>query len=1238
MNCTQCQATNPVGARFCMNCGAPLARTCPSCSAEAPPQARFCPNCGHQLQGAVAASPQPPVAIAPPKAPAPSPGLHQYIPPELLDKLEYARTHGGMLGERRIVTMLFSDVRGSTAAASTLDPEEWAEIMKGAFEYLIAPVYRYEGTLARLMGDAILAFFGAPIAHEDDPQRAVLAGLEILEGIRPFKERVKQQWGLDFDVRIGINTGLVVVGEVGSDLRLEYTAMGDAINLASRMEQTAQPGTLQVSDNTHRFIAPLFDAEDLGGIEVKGKTEPVRAYRILGAKAMPGQLRGIQGLQSVLVGRDRDLATLKERVEELRRGSGQIVAVMGEAGLGKSRLVAELRRWLSDEGVIASPDVPAAAGLPTINWLEGRSLSYETASPYAPFLDILNQTFALPEEASDEEKYQRILHTLSVVNPGGEHNSAPYLATLLGVKLSGEALERVRYLEPPRLREKVFNAFNDLVKGLATFRPLTLVFEDLHWADATSLDLLEQLLPLTDQVPLMLLPVFRPQRQEPSWRIHEGASRDYFHRYTAIQLEPLGEEDARALVANLLYIEGLPERLRALILQKAEGNPFFVEEVIRSLLDAGAVVRDGAHWRATREIESIAVPDTIAGVLTTRLDRLEEEERRVIQTAAVIGREFQYDILRDTHNQPQDNLELAMADLLRRGLLREKSRIPQRVYSFKHSLIQETAYGSLLLSRRRELHRLVAESIQRLDPRRAGDIGRHYLEAREFVKALPYLVEEGERAAQASSNTEAIFYFRKAVEILETQKDASLARRAYDGLGGAQALSLDVDGAAETFHKMIHEADAYGNLPMKVSAFNKLGRITALMQGQFPEAEKHLMEAERLAIISEDLPGLTELHMSYCAVRTISGEIDDALDHQRRAIEIGNKSNIEDLRLFGASHCANSLTYLTRFDEALPQARHALAEAEKAGNSRFVTEPLIFAIPYCLFTMGDIKGAEEAAQRGTELATHIGAIDNEALGAYTWGLLLRYQGRYEEAMTLFRRALEAARGAGYLFAEAGAICALGSVYAQISQKYLEQAQEHLAQGADLMEHPFGRVMAAQSWTDMGFCLLIQGKLDEADKLFQKALAERTTMRYLLRPAGLVGLAKVSLARGDLAEAARLEEEGRTFARERGMRHFFPLTGLMQATVADARGDAGRALDCLAQAEAEALALQLRPMVLEARAALANRLAIAGRRDQADAKRAEARQTIDEMAHLFQTAELRQAFVEHELSKLGVQAS
>ena len=396
---------------------------------------KFCQECGTQVEGADTSHPQ-------------LERLKQYIPETLLQKLQSASQTGGMVGEGRTVTMLFCDVEGSTATAEMLDPEEWAEIMNGGFEHLITPVYRYEGTLARMMGDAILVFFGAPIAHEDDPERAILAGLDILEATRRHSEHVRSQHGVDFKVRVGINTGLVVVGEVGSDLHVEYTALGDAVNLAARMEQTAESNTIQITDNTHRLVAPLFDFEALGGVTVKGKAEPVDSFRVLARREERGQLRGIEGLTSPLVGRDVEVGLLQGVIEDLRSGRGQLCSIMADAGLGKSRLAAEMYESLVSEGLIA--DAPGERG--ALGWVEGRSFSYDTTTPYAPFIDLFSSCFGLTPEDDGAARYDKILATCTRAVPDDIETTVPYVANLLGVELPASDAEMIRYLQPPQLR------------------------------------------------------------------------------------------------------------------------------------------------------------------------------------------------------------------------------------------------------------------------------------------------------------------------------------------------------------------------------------------------------------------------------------------------------------------------------------------------------------------------------------------------------------------------------------------------------------------------------------------------------------------------------------------------------------------------------------------------------------------------------------------------------------------
>ena len=1208
MDCPSCKSANPEGAKFCISCGAALQAACPGCGSQLPTQARFCPECGHQL-----AESQPDTSRA---------TLEQYIPRELLAKLEAVRSSGGQLGERRVVTMMFCDVTGSTAAAEKLDPEEWAEIMNGAFAHLIEPVYRYEGTLARLMGDAILAFFGAPIAHEDDPHRAVLAGLDILQAIGPYREEVKRKWGVDFEVRVGINTGLVVVGEVGSDLRLEYTALGDAINVAARMEQSAQPGTIQISADTQTLIAPLFDFEDLGETEVKGKSAPVRVYRVLGRKAQPERERGIAGLESPMIGRDQELVSLKGIVEDLQRGGGQIVSLIGEAGLGKSRIISELQQSLSER--IAST---------SLSWHEGRSRSFETANPYTPFANLFASFFGLSIEDSPEEKYRKIRQATTTTLPTDGAAAVPFLATLMGLTVPEEDSELIRYLQPPQVQQKIFRAVQRILEQAARNRPLVLVFEDLHWADPTSLDLLETLFPLTDRGPLMLLAVFRPVRQDPAWRLHEIATRDYVHRYTSIVIEPLGEDDSRTLVGHLLHVEDLPDRVRALILTKAEGNPFFVEEVIRSLLDAELVVRENSQWRATKEIENIALPDTLTGVITARLDRLSEESRSVAQTASVIGREFELGTLEEIFDGAE-SLPESLSDLQRRELIREKGRIPQPHYMYKHILTQEAAYSSLLLSRRRELHLRVAECLERISPEQHHDIAWHFLRAGEPTRAVPYLVEAGTHAARAYSTSEAISNFTQALEILADAKDATLERRAYEGLGSALTLVSDVPKAVENYHNMYHSAQDFGDLPMQVSALNKLGFVIGLMQGQFPEAEVHLAEADRLARECGDFPGLAELHMTYCYMRVPFGQFEEAVSHLEEAAEIGQNLELEEPRLFGLTHISNTLTYMTRFDEAREKVLEALPLAEKLGNRKWQAELLGLSTPIYHLRNGDLDAAMEAAQQAADLAAPIGAAEQEAYANLSLGLVSWFRADYENAVAYYETALTAGRTSGLPFPQVSALCGMGTALLDTSPRLIDRVRVAHDEALELIEKPLGSATGGLAWADLGFCFMLTGDPERANEMFQKGLNESTAFKYLARPLLLAGAAFLALGAGEVESADQLLQEANTFVEERAMKHFYPLLAFAGANVSLARNDSAKALELFNRAESLAIDMGMRGFAWQASAGAAGVLAASGQSEAAAAKKEDAIAMVKEIAGSFQDQSLGSMYLEDTMAKIG----
>ena len=538
-----------------------------------------------------------------------------------------ARVGREAVGERRIITVLFCDVVGSTSMAEGLDPEEWTEIMNEAFQYLTAPVRRYEGTVARLMGDGLLAFFGAPAAHEDDPQRAVLAALDIVNSVKPFHDQLEREYGLDFNVRVGINTGPVVVGDVGSDMDTEYTAMGDAVNLAARMEQTAQQGTVQISGDTHYFVAPLFDFEPLGGIEVKGKTELVPAYRVRGVKEQPGRLRGIPDVGAPLIGRDGEFARLKDVLEELKQGRGNIVCLIGEAGLGKSRLLEEMRaEWVG--------------GNDRHQWVESRGISYDSTRPYGLFQQRVREFFGIELEDSAEVIHQKV--TAGLRAQGMAEELVVLCAAASERIVAAKVLHAAPDLPAEALKQEIYEQMSAAWRRIASITPVVMVFDDLHWADQASVELLMHLFQLTEEIPILFLLTFRPERQSPAWQVKLKAETDYPHRYTEVMLQPLASKDTDALVFALLKIADLPSELYGHILKKSEGNPYFVEEIVRTLLEQEVVYweENELRWNADITVEDIAIPDTLHALLTARIDRLDREVRGTLRLASVIGRSF----------------------------------------------------------------------------------------------------------------------------------------------------------------------------------------------------------------------------------------------------------------------------------------------------------------------------------------------------------------------------------------------------------------------------------------------------------------------------------------------------------------------------------------------------------------------------------------------------------------------
>lgn len=599
---------------------------CPRCDAVVPADARFCMNCGQALDAVTPADSDRQARLA---AAAPGP---------LVDKMRQAK----LTGERKPVTALFVDVVGSTSLAEQMDPEDWTQIVNEAFELMSQAVFHYEGTIAQLQGDAMLAFFGAPIAHEDDPERAVRAALEMLEVIGEFGRQLKASQGVDFRIRAGINTGPVVVGNVGNDLRYEYTALGDAMNVAARLQAAAEPGTILITDHTQRLIAGVFDAEDLGEIEIKGKSDRVHVYRVVGAAIAPHSRRGLHaiGLESPMVGRDAQLAELIGLWQVVQAGRGRVAYVMGEPGIGKTRLLAELRRAVDTSA--------GDEGAP--RWVECRCVSYGQTLPYHMLLDLVRSLLELPLSDGAGAGRGRFDERLRAVLADSARDVAPFLAHLLSLPMAEDEADRTK-MDLESLQQRYASSVHRLIKAQAAERPMVLLCEDVHWADPASVAVFQMLLGLVAQHRVLAIATLRPDTDAPGWQLVTAARQHFGQALTEMTLEQLSEGDSRALVANLLVIESLPDSVRELILARADGNPFFVEEVVRMLIERDAIVRSGDRWQATADIASVEIPETLHGLLLARIDRLPDEAKRSLRVASVIGRQFPVRVLERVLNE-----------------------------------------------------------------------------------------------------------------------------------------------------------------------------------------------------------------------------------------------------------------------------------------------------------------------------------------------------------------------------------------------------------------------------------------------------------------------------------------------------------------------------------------------------------------------------------------------------------
>jgi predicted ATPase/class 3 adenylate cyclase len=1048
--------------------------TCPKCGFGNAEGARFCSNCGNALEA--------PRAIE---------------------------------GERKFATILFADVARSTTIAEQLDPEDWALVMNGAFGFMNAAVSRYGGTVSRLMGDAVLALFGAPAAHE------VRAGLEIQEAGMAYAKKVKEKHGVDFDLRVGINTGTAVLAFVGDAVKTEYTAMGDAANIAARLQSMAEPGTVLISADTHKLVHALFDFRPRGPIEMKGKLAPVESYEVIGAKAVPGRARGLElkGLESPLVGRDREIGILRDRLAGLEKGLGGVVAITGEAGLGKSRLVAELRN-LRD-----------AQPLGRIAWHEARALSYGMSIPYYPWRTLGRQMIGATE--SDAAPVVREKLAAFVERLGLRATDIPLYETMLAVDteqsrialsgLPGDAIVN-------GAAASVVNAFKAAIRSDGGMRPYVLVMEDLHWADSATLELIAQVATLASFEPLLIICVLRPDRRAPSWQLVDRLQASLGSAFERIDLEPLDSSASRELLGNLLQIEDLPEVIRAQILERSEGNPFYLEEVLRSLIDAGHVVKDDEHWRATGAIVDAKIPETLAGVLSARIDRLPESTKRVAQTAAVIGRVFQHRVLETVcmaapATERIDHVEPHIAALSYEQLVRERARDPEREYIFKHALTCEAAYELLLRSRRKELHARAGAALETLFSDRrdefAAMLAHHFTEAEDLDKALAYSLKAAATARRLFAVREELEHRERILSILDRKADApgAMLIDATNEWTFVRHRLANYEGVVERLDRAISIAREIGDKSRLALSLSWLANTHTVM-GWPSRSMEALRESQELAAeLGNDQ--LLLLPMFFGTWAVVDRDPAAAVGQLQEVIDLARKLDVVDVEGHALAYRAVALARIGDFAAAHSQIEEALEVAMRTA-SPVKRADIHIAAGQAYHDMGELEEGRQHAQHGAELAERVNGLECACAGHLGVGQVLLDQHQLDAARDEFNHSLRLSEFSGY----EGFLNSINAGLARIdfeqgSTAAVERLRKAVQNARSLGDEYATAVMSQQ----LAGALVQLGQFDEAQTNLEVALKHYRagSMRpYIARALELAATISERTGKPELAAAQRAE--------------------------------------------------------------------------------------------------------------------
>ena len=945
MRCRQCSTENPGGARFCNACGQPLADAAPSAAVVA------------------------------------------YTPKHLAEKILTSKV--ALEGERKHVTVLFADMKGSTELLADRDPEEARTLLDPMLERMMEAVHRYEGTVNQVMGDGIMALFGAPLAHEDHAVRACYAALRMQESVKRYGEEVRRRVGVLPQIRVGLNSGEVVVRSIGSDLHMDYTAVGQTTHLAARMEQAAAPGSILIAAGTWRLAEGYVQVTPLGPLNVRGLGEPVEVYELNGAGPARSRFQALAGRGlTTFIGRTGEIERMNAALDQASSGAGQVVAVVGEPGVGKSRLLWEFTH---------------SARLENCLILEGGSASYDRTASYLPVVELLKRYFQIEGRDDKRSVREKVIGKVLSLDRTLERSLPAFLA-LLDVPPDGDQWIQ---LDPIERRERTLEGLNHLLLLESRVQPLLVVVEDLHWIDADSQAVLDTLVESLPSARLMLVVSYRPEYQ------HDWVSKPC---YTRIGVDPLATPSAESLLEVLLGTDSALDELKRLLIERTEGNPFFLEESVRTLVETSALAGERGRYRLVEPASALQVPASVHALLAARIDRLPDDEKRLLQSAAVVGLNVPFLLLQAILEWDESDLRRTLAHLQAAELLYETSLFPDLEYTFKHALTHEVTYGTLLRQQRRDLHARIVEVIERLHPDRLPEhvdrLAYHALKGELWDKATTYLRERSMRAATRSAFAEALTSFEDALRALTHLPESRQAK--------IQAIDLRLDSRAVLaplgrygqILEYMREAETFAT---ELGDRRRLGLVLADLGARFRNVGDHerALEASRHAVdiaielgdASLQIEAKYRLAQVYFALGDLVRSSSIFLETVQALADEGTARGAPLPDFFAAwprAWLGLALSQMGRFTEALPHAEEALRIADQAKHPHTVIESH-GALGGVSLEQGDLRAALRVLEPSLTLlrASGFGAPNILSALGYTYAL----SGRLTEAVPLLEEAV-----------------------------------------------------------------------------------------------------------------------------------------------------------------------------------------------------------------------------------------